>query len=98
MLSQAFVCNGKLVSFLGFRVDLREIVEFFLIGVSGDVDAGGSVSVGGSVNGDVEAGGKVSVGGDVSGNIDAGAGVTVEGDVSGDIDAAKVIVNGKREE
>lgn len=54
--------------------------------VTGNVDAGGSVDVKGTVGGSIDAGGSVNVVGN-TGNIDAGGSVNVVGTVNGKMDA-----------
>jgi hypothetical protein len=60
--------------------------------VAGDVDAGGSVTVQGSVGGEVDAGGSVKCGA-VTGDVDAGGSVTC-GSVGGSIDAGGSVRHG----
>lgn len=55
--------------------------------VTGNVDAGGSISVTGNVGGNADAGGSIDISGNVQGTVDAGGSVRVGGSVSGDIDA-----------
>jgi hypothetical protein len=54
-------------------------------GDAGSIDAGGSVTVSGSVSGKVDAGGSVNCG-NVSGDVDAGGSVNC-GSIGGDVDA-----------
>jgi hypothetical protein len=71
---------------------LRTDASVYCQDVGGNIDAGGSVTVQGSVGGEVDAGGSIKCG-DVGGNVDAGGSVTC-GKVIGSIDAGGSVRHG----
>ena len=71
---------------------LRTDASVYCQDVTGNIDAGGSVTVQGSVGGEVDAGGSVKCG-DVNGNVDAGGSVTC-GKVGGGVDAGGSVRHG----
>jgi hypothetical protein len=71
---------------------LRTDASVYCQDVTGNIDAGGSVTVQGSVGGEIDAGGSIKCG-DVTGNVDAGGSVTC-GKISGRVDAGGSVRHG----
>jgi len=71
---------------------LRTDASVYCQDVTGNIDAGGSVTVQGSVGGEIDAGGSIKCG-DVTGNVDAGGSVTC-GKISGSVDAGGSVRHG----
>lgn len=63
--------------------------------VTGSVDAGGSITVNGSVGAKCDAGGTITVMGNVAGNLDAGGSIKVGGAVQGKMNAGGSINVGR---
>lgn len=84
------ICEIRVLS--GTIEQLRTDASVYCQDVTGDVDAGGSVTVQGSVGGEVDAGGSVKCG-DVTGDVDAGGSVTC-GKIGGSVDAGGSVRHG----
>lgn len=84
------ICEIRVIS--GTIGALRTDASVTCKDVTGNVDAGGSVTVNGSVGGDVDAGGSVNCG-SVSKSVDAGGSVNCGG-VGGNVDAGGSVRHG----
>jgi hypothetical protein len=84
------ICEIRVIS--GTIGALRTDASVTCQDVTGNIDAGGSVSVNGNVGGEIDAGGSIQCG-NVTGNVDAGGSVQC-GKVSGSIDAGGSVRHG----